>query len=64
MFMYSIISRESHFQLQVLAYYGILKAYKIPDFIRFKAPVIGLDLFKRSHHYLKFIGIERFPKTA
>ena len=60
MFTYLIISRESHFQFRVLPYVRCAdnftahyKAYEIPDFVRFKAPVTGFDFCKRSHHYFK-----------
>ena len=58
MFTYVLISRESHFQLQVLVHvrparnnHYQLQAYEIPDFVRFKAPITGFDFCKRCHHY-------------
>ena len=59
MFTYVLISRESHLQLQVLVHvrparnnHCQLQAYKIPDFVCFKAPVTGFNFCKRCHHYL------------
>ena len=58
MFTYLIISRESHLQFRVLPYVRCVdnftahyKAYEIPDFVGFKAPVTGFNFCKRSHHY-------------
>ena len=55
--LHMFISRESHFQLQVLFMYApreIITASnkhtKIPDFVRFKALVTGFDFCKRCHH--------------
>ena len=57
MFTYALISRESHFQFEVLPHVHFAdnftahyKAYEIPDFVRFKAPVTGFDFYKRSHY--------------
>ena len=62
MFTYLLISHESHFQFRVLPHVRSAdnftahnKAYEIPDFVRFKAPVTGFDFCKRSHHYLTSI---------
>ena len=63
MFIYLLISRESHFQFHVLPHVrsadnftAHYKAYKIPVFVRFKTPVTGFDFCKRSHHYLQGDG--------
>ena len=60
MFTYLLISCESHFQFRVLPHVrsadnftAHYKAYEIPDFVRFKAPVTSFDFCKRSHHYLE-----------
>ena len=50
MFMYLVISHESHFQLQVLP---TLTSIRNTVFCLFQNPVTGFDFCKRSHHYLQ-----------
>ena len=57
MFTFLIISRKSHFHLQVIPqvrrvnnFTAHKHAYEIPDFVCFKAPVTGFDFYKWSHH--------------
>ena len=66
MFTYLLISRESHFQFRVLLHVrsadyftAHYKAYEIPDFVCFKAPVTGFDFCKWSHHYPELLLEER-----
>ena len=70
MFMYLLISHESHFQFGVLPHVHCAdnftahyKVYEIPDFIRFKAPVTGFDFCKRSHHYITLTDTFILHKT-